>query len=61
MSYLGSMFHNNIKGAPFLPLKYVVRYFLEQLCLGILLDISYKYPLQPRQMTTNYVLLLETN
>jgi len=38
MSYLGFMFRNNIKGAPFLPLKYVVGYFLEKLSLGILVD-----------------------
>jgi len=39
MSYLGSMFHNNIKGATFLPLKYVAGYFLEQLSLEILVDM----------------------
>jgi hypothetical protein len=55
------MFRNNIKGAPFLPIKYVVGYFFEQLSLGISVDISYEYPLQPHQMTTNYVLLLETD
>jgi len=43
----------------FLPLKYVVGYFLEQLSLKIHVDISYEYPLHPRQMTTNYVRLME--
>ena len=45
----------------FLPLQNVVGYFLKQLSLGIHVDISYEYPLQPRQMTTNYVILPETN
>ncbi|KEH31704.1 hypothetical protein MTR_4g102730 [Medicago truncatula] len=44
--YIGSMFHNNIKVTLFLPLKYVLGYFLEQLSLGIHVDISYEYPLQ---------------
>jgi hypothetical protein len=57
--YLGSLFRNNIKGVSFLPLKYVVGYFFEQLSLRIHVDISYEYPLQPHQMTTNYVRLLE--
>jgi len=39
MPYLVSMFRNNIKGAPFLPLKYVVGNFLEQLTLGIHMDM----------------------
>jgi len=37
--YLGSMFRNNTKGAPFSPLKYVVGYFLEQLSIGIRVDM----------------------
>lgn len=57
--YLGSRFRNNVNGAPFLSLEYMVANYLVQLSLRILVGINYDYLLQPRQTITNYVLLLE--
>jgi len=59
--YLGSMFRNNIIGAPFFTFKICGVILPWQLSLRIPVDISYEYPLQPRQMTINYVILLKTD